>query len=97
MAGSNKATETGLDIGAILDEALQNETFKGRRLECPRFSGVLSMKIDEGATHAKIPSCLPDRVPPEDHRLSPSRPPPERTLPRVQRLVTHDQQVAQAG
>lgn len=32
MAESKKATETSLDMGAILDEALQDETFKGRRL-----------------------------------------------------------------
>ena len=32
MAESKRATETSLDMGAILDEALQDETFKGRRL-----------------------------------------------------------------
>jgi predicted transcriptional regulator len=32
MAESRRATETSLDMGAILDEALQDETFKRRRL-----------------------------------------------------------------
>jgi lambda repressor-like predicted transcriptional regulator len=32
MAGSKKATETSLDMGAILDEALKAETPKGRSL-----------------------------------------------------------------
>ena len=32
MARSKSGTETSLDMGVILDEALQDETFKGRRL-----------------------------------------------------------------
>ena len=32
MARSKGGTETSLDMGVILDEALQDETFKGRRL-----------------------------------------------------------------